>query len=86
MQSKQSHCYPVTLLLTPCTYRLAFKLAYDQVVLGEGDDDEEVIECLEEYETSWYLGSDTDEEWKDAIKKQKQQLFSLMFNAAEVSF
>lgn len=79
----------INLILSPIPLfvpldRLAFKLAYDQIVLGEGDEDEDLITNLEDYESNWYLGSDTDEEWKEAIKRQKPELFSLMFNPQEV--
>lgn len=59
-------------------------MAYDQIVLGEGDEDDDLITNLEDYESNWYLGSDTDKEWKEAIKRQKPELFSLMFNPQEV--
>ena len=67
-----------------CAYRLAFKLAYDQAVLGEADDLDELVEYLEEYESDWYMGSEKDKEWVEAIKQEKTQLFSLIHDPSEV--
>ncbi|PIK43364.1 putative pecanex-like protein 4-like [Apostichopus japonicus] len=57
-----------------------------QKISGEGDEDEDLITNLEDYESNWYLGSDTDEEWKEAIKRHKPELFSLMFNPQENTY
>ena len=66
-------------------FRFAFKLAYDQTVLGEASDLDEIVEYLQEYESDWYMGRDTDVEWSEAVESNKPRLFSLIYDTNEVS-
>ena len=45
---------------------------------------EELSEYLEEYESDWYMGTEKDEEWREAIREEKAQLFSLIHDPDEV--
>ena len=74
----------LTLYLIILSHRLAFKLAYDQAVLGEASDLEELSEYLEEYESDWYFGSEKDKGWTEAIKQERTHLFSLIHDTSEV--
>ncbi|XP_063959020.1 pecanex-like protein 4 [Lytechinus pictus] len=67
-------------------YRFAFKLAYDQTVLGEASDLDEIVEYLQEYESEWYMGRDTDAEWVEAVRNNKPRLFSLIYDANENTY
>lgn len=58
-------------------YRYAFKLAFDQSVIGEFDSEQEILDQLEEYNKLWYFGLDTSQEWLDNINAEKQNLFSI---------
>lgn len=58
-------------------YRYAFKLTYDEAVLGEVTSEDELVEYLTEYDRDWYLGSETDHEWQLSIMHEKPFLFSL---------
>lgn len=40
--------------------RYAFKLTYDEAVLGEVTRGEELVEYMTEYDRDWYLGTETD--------------------------
>ncbi|XP_038071553.1 pecanex-like protein 4 [Patiria miniata] len=64
-------------------YRFAFKLAYDQAVLGEAEDLEEISEYLQQYETDYYFGNDSETEWAESVEKGVPQLFSLVHDASE---
>ncbi|XP_022086060.1 pecanex-like protein 4 [Acanthaster planci] len=64
-------------------YRFAFKLAYDQAVLGGTEDLEEITEYLQQYETGYYFGSDREPEWAESVEKGVPQLFSLVHDASE---
>lgn len=66
-------------------FRFAFKLAYDQTVLGEASDLDEIVEYLQEYESDWYMGRDTDAAWSEAVESNKPRLFSLIYDTNEVS-
>lgn len=65
--------------------RYAFKLMYDEAVLGEATSHEELAEYLTEYENDWYMGKDTDEDWARAVINNKPNLFSLGRNPDDVS-
>lgn len=58
-------------------YRYAFKLTYDEAVLGEVSGEDELVEYLTEYDRDWYLGSETDPDWQISIMANKPFLFSL---------
>lgn len=57
--------------------RYAFKLTYDEAVLGEVTNEDELVEYMTEYERDWYLGTETDRNWQLSIMDDKPFLFSL---------
>ena len=65
-------------------YRYAFKLTYDEAVLGEVTNEDELVEYLTEYDRDWYLGSETDRDWQTSIMADKQFLFSLGRDKSQV--
>ncbi|XP_074662137.1 pecanex-like protein 4 [Tubulanus polymorphus] len=68
------------------SYRLAVKMMIDQVLLGEVSSDDEFQEMLEEFESDWYLGSEKDEEWTEAILNGTPNLMSLGYNPIKAIF
>ena len=64
-----------TLTLLYCRY--AFKLTYDEAVLGEVTSEDELVEYMTEYDRDWYLGSEIGHEWQLSIMDEKPFLFSL---------
>lgn len=60
-----------------CFCRYAFKLTYDEAVLGEVTGEEELAEYMTEYDRDWYLGTETDHDWQLSIMHEKPFLFSL---------
>ena len=56
--------------------RYAFKLTYDEAVLGAATSLDELADYLKEYDNDWYLGSDKDDMWQEAVMQGKQTLFS----------
>ena len=58
-------------------FRYAFKLTYDEAVLGEATSDDEIYQYLVEYSTEWYLGNDTDPDWEKAVMDGVPTLFSI---------
>ncbi|CAH1791455.1 unnamed protein product [Owenia fusiformis] len=67
-------------------YRHAVKLSIDQVLLGEASDHAELQEYMDEYERDWYIGSETDPRWGEAVLKNKPQLFSLGHNPVQGTY
>ena len=65
-------------------YRYAFKLTYDEAVLGEVTNEDELVEYLTEYDRDWYLGSETDRDWQTSILADKPFLFSLGRDKSQV--
>ena len=72
-----------TFILTSSS-RFAFKLAYDQAVLGEADDFDEISEYIQQYDTEYYFGRDNDPEWAESVQQGIPQLFSLLHDSSEV--
>jgi len=58
-------------------YRYAFKLTYDEAVLGEVTSEDELVEYMTEYDRDWYLGTEADRNWQLSILDEKPCLFSL---------
>ena len=52
----------------------------DKASLGPIEDCKELINCLEEYESDWYIGLVSDEKWKEAVLQEKPYLFSLGYD------
>jgi len=67
-------------------YRYAFKLMYDEAVLGPIDDFEELTEYLLDYENNWHMGNDNDDDWVNAVLKETPNLASVGYNKIEGTF
>lgn len=52
----------------------------DKASLGPIEDFKELTNYLEEYESDWYIGSVSDEKWKEAVLQEKPYLFSLGYD------
>ncbi|XP_019606340.2 pecanex-like protein 4 isoform X3 [Rhinolophus sinicus] len=61
-------------------FRYTLKLMIDKASLGPIEDFQELTNCLEEYESDWYIGLVSDEKWKEAILQEKPCLFSLGYD------
>ncbi|XP_057344389.1 pecanex-like protein 4 isoform X2 [Manis pentadactyla] len=68
---------PELFQLTLKAFRYTLKLMIDKASLGPVEDFKELTNCLEEYESDWYIGLVSDEKWKEAIIQEKPYLFSL---------
>ena len=64
--------------------RYAFKLTYDEAVLGEVTNEDELVEYLTEYDRDWYIGSQIDRDWQTSIMADKPFLFSLGRDKSQV--
>ncbi|EDO43069.1 predicted protein, partial [Nematostella vectensis] len=58
-------------------YRYAFKLTYDEAVIGDISDHEELSDYLREYDSDWFMGSDESVEWQRAVLSDRPNLFSI---------
>uniref|UniRef100_A0A8D1RP22 Pecanex-like protein n=3 Tax=Sus scrofa TaxID=9823 RepID=A0A8D1RP22_PIG len=61
-------------------FRYTLKLMIDKASLGPIEDFKELTDCLEEYESDWYIGLVSDEKWKEAVLQEKPYLFSLGYD------
>ncbi|XP_032338024.1 pecanex-like protein 4 isoform X2 [Camelus ferus] len=61
-------------------FRYTLKLMIDKASLGPVEDFKELTNCLEEYESDWYIGLVSDEKWKEAVLQEKPYLFSLGYD------
>uniref|UniRef100_A0A8D2AMA4 Pecanex-like protein n=1 Tax=Sciurus vulgaris TaxID=55149 RepID=A0A8D2AMA4_SCIVU len=61
-------------------FRYTLKLMVDKASLGPIEDFKELANCLDEYESDWYIGLVSDEKWKEAILQEKPCLFSLGYD------
>lgn len=65
--------------LTTKAFRYGVKLTYDQVAMGGMlFSDEDILECLADYETSWHMGNDQDVSWQEKMVAEVPNLFSMM--------
>ncbi|KAK2489768.1 hypothetical protein MC885_013825 [Smutsia gigantea] len=71
---------PELFQLTLKAFRYTLKLMIDKASLGPVEDFKELTNCLEEYESDWYIGLVSDEKWKEAIIQEKPYLFSLGYD------
>ena len=53
-------------------------------MLGEATSHAEVEEYLVEYDSDWYIGSEADPEWTEAVTSGIGQLFSLSHDPIQV--
>lgn len=58
-------------------YRYSYKIVFDQVTLGEIENDQEFKDTLCDYDKSWFMGNDQNEEWEQQITLHKENLFAL---------
>ncbi|KAM9645514.1 pecanex-like protein 4 isoform 3-T7 [Trichechus inunguis] len=61
-------------------FRYTLKLMIDKASLSPIEDFKELSNCLEEYESDWYIGLVSDEKWKEAVLQEKPYLFSLGYD------
>ncbi len=66
-------------------FRYAFKLTYDEAVLGPVDDHDELLETLNDYEENWFIGIENKPGWNEAILQEKANLFTIGYDADKVS-
>ena len=66
--------------------RYAFKLSYDEAVLGEVTSEDKLAEYMTEYDRDWYLSTDTDHHWQLSIMKEKPSLLSLGRDKDKVAY
>ncbi|ESP02796.1 hypothetical protein LOTGIDRAFT_110843 [Lottia gigantea] len=67
-------------------FRYGFKLMIDHMLMGDIDNNEELRECLEDYDDNWYIGLESEEEWKSGIIDNKKNLFSLGHNSIQGTY
>ena len=53
------------------------KLMYDEVSIGEMEDFSELADCLESYNTDYFIGLEDEEGWAEGVASQTPHLFSL---------
>lgn len=53
------------------------KLLCDETVLGKAEDCAELSEYLQSYDRDYFIGSEDDPEWEEAVLAQKPHLFSI---------
>ncbi|XP_023582020.1 pecanex-like protein 4 [Trichechus manatus latirostris] len=61
-------------------FRYTLKLMIDKASLSPIEGFKELSNCLEEYESDWYIGLVSDEKWKEAVLQEKPYLFSLGYD------
>ncbi|XP_007947265.2 pecanex-like protein 4 [Orycteropus afer afer] len=61
-------------------FRYTLKLMIDKASLGPVENFKELTNCLEEYESDWYIGLVSEEKWKEAVLQEKPYLFSLGYD------
>ena len=57
-------------------FRTAVKIAIDQSVLGELDE-EELLFAMEDVLSNWYIGLETSDEWRQSVIKEVPNLFTI---------
>ena len=62
--------------LIQSAFRISVKIAVDQSVLGEMDD-EELFSAMEDLLHNWYIGLETSEEWRECVLKEVPNLFTI---------
>ncbi|EGW09767.1 Pecanex-like protein C14orf135-like [Cricetulus griseus] len=63
-------------------FRYTLKLMVDKASLGPIEDFKELTSCLREYESNWYIGLVSEDQWKKAILEEKPCLFSLGYESS----
>ncbi|XP_046577291.1 pecanex-like protein 4 [Haliotis rubra] len=67
-------------------FRYGLKLMIDEVLLGPISSDEELIEYLQDYDDSWYIGRDSDPQWSKSVLANTNNLFSLGHNSIQGTY
>ena len=62
--------------LIQSAFRISVKIAVDQSVLGEMDD-EELVSAMEDLLHNWYIGLENSEEWRESVLKEVPNLFTI---------
>ena len=62
--------------LIQSAFRISVKIAVDQSVLGEMDD-EELVSTMEDLFHNWYIGLENSEEWRESVLKEVPNLFTI---------
>ena len=63
-------------VLIQSAFRISLKIAIDQSVLGEMDE-EELVSAMEDILNNWYIGLENSEEWRESVLKEVPNLFTL---------
>ncbi|XP_028396003.1 pecanex-like protein 4 [Dendronephthya gigantea] len=67
-------------------YRYAFKLTYDEAVLGPFDDHDELRETLNDYDENWFIGVENKPGWNEAILEEKSNLFTIGYDTDQGTY
>lgn len=62
--------------------RYSVKILYDRALMGDvipSSDEyhQELVEAINDLEQAWYVGTETDNDWKEAIRCQQMSLFTI---------
>ena len=58
---------------------------YDEASLGEADSNSELVEYLQDYDSSYFIAPESDPRWKESVLAQRPHLFSLGRDPEQVS-
>lgn len=73
-------------LLTNYIFRYAFKLTYDEAVIGPVESNEELLETLRDFEENWFIGIENKPGWNEAVLLEKPNLFTMGYDDELVSY
>ena len=62
--------------LIQTAFRSSVKIAIDQAVLGQMDE-EELVSAMEDVLDNWYIGLETEVEWRESVLKEVPNLFTI---------
>nr|XP_056706212.1 pecanex-like protein 4 [Euleptes europaea] len=62
-------------------FRYTVKLVVDEASLGPVESFKKMLSWLETYENDWFFGAASEQEWQQAVLKEKPFLFSLGYDA-----
>ncbi len=75
--------HPIT-FSWPCRY--AVRLLYDESSLGEVGSLAELVEYLQDYDSNYFIGSESETSWEEGIRTGKPNLFSLGRDPEKVQY
>ncbi|KAK6181580.1 hypothetical protein SNE40_009406 [Patella caerulea] len=67
-------------------FRYGFKLMIDHMIMGDISSHEELTEYLQDYDDNWYIGLETEDDWRNGIVDNKHNLFSLGHNSIQGTY